>query len=185
MSIEVTVFKFTTSTNTEQWLHPPLITNINMECHLIITIIASWICRIAENFRERTLNFTVLEPPMKVFSMKFGRAVPTYMIGLAFCEFSLQNGNLILTDLWKFSPSKVSRLNSHSIILCMVYTVYTNNTIWASGMLACHSFLIPHWFNIPDDNKLWENFKGAGGVWMCFHYTLILFAVSAHADIAS
>ena len=140
---------------------------------------------IAENFRERTLNFSFRATHESVLHEIWACRTHLYDRFSILWKFSLQNGNLILTDLWKFSPSKVSRLNSHSIILCMVYTVYTNNTIWASGMLACHSFLIPHWFNIPDDNKLWENFKGAGGVWMCFHYTLILFAVSAHADIAS
>ena len=133
MNIEVAVFKFTTSTNTEQWLHPPLITiKINMECRLIITIIASWICRIAENFRERILKFTVLEPPVKVFSTKFGRAVPTYDRCIILWKFSLRNGHLILTDLWKFSSSKVSRL------IVTVYAWYIQYTlITLSGQVAC------------------------------------------------
>ena len=132
MSIEVAVFKFTTSTNTEQWLQPPLITNINMECYLIIIITASWICRIAENFRERTLKFTVLEPPVKVFSTKFGRGVPTYDRCNILWKFSLRNGHLILTDLWKFSPLKVSRL------IVTVYAWYIQYTlIILSGQVAC------------------------------------------------
>ena len=33
----------------------------------------------AELSREKTFtNLAVLEPPVKIFSMKFGRAVPTY-----------------------------------------------------------------------------------------------------------
>ena len=42
--------------------------------------------RIAENFRGRIktfTNFAALEPPVKVFSMKFGRAIPTYAIGFS------------------------------------------------------------------------------------------------------
>ena len=35
--------------------------------------------------REKTFtNFAVLEPPMKVFSIKFGRAIPTYMCLIGF-----------------------------------------------------------------------------------------------------
>ena len=35
--------------------------------------------------REKTFtNFVVLEPPTKVFTMKFGRAIPTYMCMIGF-----------------------------------------------------------------------------------------------------
>ena len=47
--------------------------------------------------REKTLtNFTVLKPPAKVFSTKFGCAVPTYMIGFSIPQkFSPQNGHFL------------------------------------------------------------------------------------------
>ena len=45
----------------------------------ILDVFCSVSYRIAETFWGRKLtNFTVLEPPAKVFSMKFGHAIPTY-----------------------------------------------------------------------------------------------------------
>ena len=56
--------------------------------------------------REKTFtNFVVLEPPVKVFSMKFGRAVLILCLILVFRESFLCE-IVTLTDLQKFSPSK-------------------------------------------------------------------------------
>ena len=48
-------------------------------------------------------NFTVLEPPAKVFSSKFGSAISTYVRFLHSAKWSH------LPDPRKFSPLKVSR----------------------------------------------------------------------------
>ena len=56
--------------------------------------------------REKTFtNFAVLEPPAKVFSSKFERAVPSR----SYVRFSHFLRKMVtLTDLQKFPPSKVS-----------------------------------------------------------------------------
>ena len=54
------------------------------------------------------MNFVVLEPPTKVCSMKFGRAVPTYERFWHSAKFFSMKWSL-LTYLQKFSPLKVSR----------------------------------------------------------------------------
>ena len=55
---------------------------------------------IAENFRGRIkafTNFAALEPPAKVFSMKFGRVVPTYVIGFSIPrKFSPRNDHFFI-----------------------------------------------------------------------------------------
>ena len=50
---------------------------------------------------KTSTNFAVWEPPAKVFSTKFGRALPTYTIDLAFRKM------LTFTDLQNFSLLKV------------------------------------------------------------------------------
>ena len=58
------------------------------------------------------MNFA---PPVKAFSLKFGRAILILCQVLAFCESSLSE-MVTLTDPQNFSPSKVYR-----------YTVYWRN----------------------------------------------------------
>ena len=69
--------------------------------------------------RKKTFtNLAVLEPPAKVFSMKFGHAVPT-------CDKFWQSAKVfsvkwsLLTNPWKFSPSKVSRYTVIIILLTL------------------------------------------------------------------
>ena len=62
-----------------------------------------------ENFQGRKLrNFAVLEPPVKVFSTKFGHAIPT-VIGLSIlCKFFREKVPLTSFLLYSMSQSFLS-----------------------------------------------------------------------------
>ena len=69
-----------------------------------------WVSKyhIVETFEgEKFTYFTVFEPPVKVFSMKFGYAAPTYNRFKHSAKVFPAKWPL-LTDPWKFSPLKIS-----------------------------------------------------------------------------
>ena len=71
-------------------------------------------------------NFTVLEPPAKVFSSKFGSAIPTYVRFLHSAKvFSVKWSHL--PDPRKFSPLKVFR-----------YMVPSSNSMGESTASSCN-----------------------------------------------
>ena len=108
---------------------------------------------IVENLRGRKYSDTSLEyscsrinlePPAKVFSMKFGRAVPSYVRFQHSAKLSLH------TDPWKFSPSKAFHYTV-SWYCPAVQLLNYYRYLAQSAKLRCHTCMC---YNCGDTNQL-------------------------------
>ena len=79
------------------------------------------------------MNFVVLEPPAKVFSSKFGCAIPTYVRFLHPAKVFSAKWSLLL-DPQKFSPSKVSR---YTVVDLALYNDKHGISLYSSYVRVC------------------------------------------------